>query len=226
VKLLGEIAMVDRVSDYSNAVNGIVGFDIQKIRLPGLINVNTASGDVLRAIPNMTDQMVANILAYRSRQASITYNGMASTTDYSVVATYPGLGIRSLAELLVPLAGLTPARQLNPAQYFSASMDSRDQAWGSIYNLCSVRSDTFVVYGYLEAVKPNPADNAFNNNTNWYGTGAANVSDDPHAASTVPLIRLGRRRWVAIVDRSFCNYGAADAKYSIPRVVAIKDLPQ
>jgi hypothetical protein len=234
IRLLDELAMIDRVSDYGNTVNGVTGFDIQKIRLPGQINVNTASGDVLRAIPNMTDQMVANILAYRTRDfptgtpGSATYNGVSSAS-YDP-ATYPGHGIRSLGELLVPLSTVQPASLVSPDQYLSGTLDYRDEAWGNIYNLCTVRSDTFAVYGYMEAVKQNPADTTFNNGSDWYTASnnaiytASSTIDDPHNAG--PLIRVARRRWVAIVDRSFSNYAAGTANFSLPRVVAIKDLPQ
>jgi hypothetical protein len=90
--------------------------------------------------------------------------------------------------------------------------------------LCTVRSDTFIVYGYMEAVRVNPAYPAspgHNNGTDWY----AGVTDDPHDA-TKPNLRIAQRRWVALIDRSFSNYDRSDSKFTLPRVVAIKDLPQ
>jgi hypothetical protein len=219
MRLLDQLAMIDRVSNYSIDIGG-GATDINKIRIPGRINVNTASGDVLRAIPNMTDQMVANILSYRSRPSpAVPYNGVTGT-DYTNAGTYPGVGIRTLGELTVPLATVG-----------AASIDVRDAAWGKIYNLCSVNSDTFVVYGFMEAVKRNPNyTGPFLNKAEWYTADtdaaftATSTIDDPHNAS--PIVRVARRRWVAIVDRSFSNYKAGTANFSLPRIVAIKDLPQ
>ncbi len=192
--------------------------------------MNTASGDVLRALPGIQqtatiygdpaypDKLVANILAYRDRSASSTksYNAQLNSVDFSSTTTYPGKGIHTLSELLTAVDALAVK-----AGHTASSLDTRDQLWASIYNLCTVRSDTFAVYGYLEAVKANPVS-GHNNGSNWYGT----ASDDPHAASNIPNIRLARRRWIAIVDRSYGNYGRTDATFTLPRVVAIKNLPQ
>ncbi|MGN6369337.1 MAG: hypothetical protein ACTHN5_13845 [Phycisphaerae bacterium] len=210
-RLLDQITCIDRVADTSIDIGG-GATDIDKIRLPGQINVNTASGDVLRAIPNMTDQMVANILAYRDRTysngATVTYNG-ATSAAYAP-GSYPGSGFRSLAELIIPISDAgTPA-----------TLPDRDALWAKVFNLCTVRSDTFAVYGYLEAVRQNPNAASFDNSSDWYSTGA-NVSDDPNAGSGVKLIRVARRRWVAIMDRSWSN----TAQTALPSVVAIKDLP-
>jgi hypothetical protein len=231
VQLLDQIAVIDRVYDAS-IDTGYGPVSIQKLRLPGRINVNTASGmrvaisgtnpigivrdDVLRAIPNMTDQAVANIVAYRERKklmtltpsTTITYNGAVSP-DFTDSSNFPGGGIRSLGELLycLPRTG--------------ATLDARDALWASIYNYCTVRSDTFVVYGYMEALRAHPKGTN-NNGSDWYGGG---VTDDP-TASGVPVLRMAKRRWVAIVDRSFCNYPRTDAtNFTLPRVVAINDLP-
>jgi len=214
IRFLDQLAFIDRASDTNIDVGGGTT-DINKIRLPGQINVNTASGDVLRAIPNMTDQMVANILAYRDRtDTSTKYNNVASTTDYSPGGSpnYPGKGIRSLAELMVPITDAG-----SPSTFAK-----RDALWASIYNLCTVRSDTFVLYGYLEAVRANPSYTLVHNNaSDWYGL----VTDDPHN-TTIPNLRVAKRRFIAIIDRSWCNYQAGNSNFTLPRVVAIKDLPQ
>ncbi|HUO06997.1 MAG TPA: hypothetical protein VM008_01590 [Phycisphaerae bacterium] len=223
IQLLDILTMVDRASDFStytvDPYNPLtVTFDLNRLSVPGLINVNTASGDVLRAIPNMTDQMVANILAYRIRSSGpITYGAtMAASATYPQ-ATYPGYGIRSFSELMIPLSGLVPNIPLDTVEYDASSFAHRDQAWGSICNLCTVRSDTFAVYGYLEAIRQNPNfTGTFNNMSDWYGT----ASDDPHN-TTSPVIRVARRRWIAIIDRSLTSTGS-----TLPRIVAIKDLPQ
>ena len=228
VRLLEQIAMIDRVSDFSiNLDNSSTFNDVGKLRIPGQINVNTASGYVLRAIPNMTDQMVVKILAYRGgfRGAGLGYgrfkpsdpnapkfNGVVQSADYSGM---PGLGIRSLAELVGVLADSS-----------ATTLEKRDLEWGSIYNLCTVRSDAFVVYGYLEAVKVNPRYNGSHNNaSDWYDTSAAGTTDDPGNVAAKNL-RVARLRWVSIVDRSFCNYSTGNANFQLPRVVGTRDLPR
>lgn len=233
VHLLDQITLMDRVTDSSIDLSkaGISGID--KLRLPGKINLNTASGDVIRALPmiqtmngNTANQIVANILAYRDRlplsdahakyppqiigQAAV---GVPPTLDFSNASFYPGKGFRSMAELLVVLGNFN-----------ATTLAERDKDWATMLNLCTVRSDTFIVYGYMEAVRVNPAYNGaggHNNGTDWY----AAVSDDPHDA-TKPNLRIAQRRWVAIIDRSFSNYDRSDPKFTLPRVVAIKDLPQ
>ncbi|HVS70640.1 MAG TPA: hypothetical protein VHQ47_05235 [Phycisphaerae bacterium] len=242
VHLLDQISFVDRVADTSISAASL-GFTntVDKLRIAGRINVNTASGDVLRALPILQyakdhgladpDVIVANILAYRDRKASATYNGktsqkVASSLPVNYNTNYPGLGIRSLAELMIPITdALTSA---------PSDIETRDTIWAAAYNLCTVRSDTFVVYAYMEAVRRNPRyTGAFDNAFVWYGTGAQNVADDPNTPTapvtditTVPLLRVAQRRWVAIIDRSFCNYDVGSGSFTLPKVVAIKDLPQ
>jgi hypothetical protein len=227
VRLLSQIALIERYSDTTIDIGG-GPTDINKIRLPGRINVNTASPDVLRAIPNMNNQMVANIVAYRSRSKNFSYGagsteGAKTSADFTDSNKYPGRGIRSLAELLVPLSDTSAS---------ATTIDVRDLAWGPICNLCTVRSDTFVVYGYIEAVRVNPQySGTHDNGASWYGPATDNVRDAN--ITTYPNLRVARRRWVAIIDRSFCNEnrylsdGATpNRKFSLPKIVAIKDLPQ
>ncbi len=148
--------------------------------------------------------------------------------DFTDPAKYPGYGIRSLSELMVPLT-------IDPAFANALTLDQRDQLWATLYNMCTVRSDTFIVYGYLEAVKANlnfqvaGISTPHNNGTDWYGP----VSDDPHNV-TAPNIRVARRRFIALIDRSQANFnrlgptgptGPTNASYQAPRVIAIKDLP-
>jgi hypothetical protein len=231
VHLLEQITLYDRLTDASVAAQvgkvGISGIDL--LRLPGQVNLNTASGDVIRALPaiqNITinaintspNVAVANILAYRDRAGlgTVKYpptSANVNTVDYSDTTKYPGIGIRSMAEVL-NIVGSTTATDLK----------TRDQDWSAMLNLCTVRSDTFVVYGFMEAVRANPAYTSFDNASHWYGA----VTDDPHDPNlaTIPLLRIAQRRWVAIIDRSFSNYDRSDPKFTLPRVVAIKDLPQ
>jgi type II secretory pathway pseudopilin PulG len=233
VHLFEQISLTDRVSDSTIDLSkaGISGID--KLRLPGQINLNTASGDVIRALPMIQamttpsqNEIVANILAYRDRYATsdakaaypptilgVTPTSKPPTMDFSNATFYPGKGFRSMAELLVVLG-----------DFNATDLAGRDKDWAKMLTLCTVRSDTFIVYGYMEAVRVNPAYPAspgHNNGTDWY----AGVTDDPHDA-TKPNLRIAQRRWVALIDRSFSNYDRSDSKFTLPRVVAIKDLPQ
>ena len=238
ITLLDCLATIDRFSDSTIDIGGGAR-DINKLRIAGRININTASGDILRAIPNMTDQMVANILSYRSRNPG---SGVPLTISYNAVPSnlsgvFQGTGIHSLAELLAPLA--TAPGIINPDPASGAT--SRDKLWASVYNLCTVSSDTFVVYGYLEAIRVHPnvvALGLHDNKYSWYDESGANTpftissatdvatTDDPHATTTtypnLRNLRVARRRWVAIVDRSWSN----TTKTIVPRIVAMKDLPQ
>ncbi|HVX86527.1 MAG TPA: hypothetical protein VH253_17225 [Phycisphaerae bacterium] len=231
VHLLDQISFIDRQSDGVSAQSLGLTNTIDKLRIPGRININTASGDVLRAVPAIQltttpNQTVANMLAYRDRLVNSDprakyplSTGTAASTDYSdhltTTSKYPGVGFRSMAEALNVLA--VPS---------ATDLQTRDAVWAAAYNLCTVRSDTFVVYGYMEAVRANPAFTAhtFDNAADWYGA----VTDDPHDTNiaNIPLLRVAQRRWVAIIDRSFCNYDRTTGSFTLPKVVAIKDLPQ
>lgn len=203
-------------------------------RVAGQININTAPFEVLCAIGPldiMTNaqraQWACAILAYRHRSISdgsdprIPNSAAAPISgtvfDFRNQTIYPGYGIRSLGELEVALSYPHNATPTAP------SLAARDQLWGAIVPICTVRSDTFVVYGYMDAVKQNPRYNGaagpFNNSTDWYGTlfgtTSTEVTDDPNNV-TAKLLRVGRRRWVALMDRSD----------GTPRVIAVKHLPQ
>jgi hypothetical protein len=211
-------------------------------KVAGQINVNTAPYEVLcslgafnyvKASPSVKDQFARAILAYRyrSKSQSVAKNPNPDPRvppapqggiefDFTNTAKYPGYGIRSMGELAIPLSSVGTFNLLS----------QRDHLWGAIYDSCTVRSDTFVVYGYLEAVRANPKyldpANPFNNSTDWYinnydaFTGSKNfISDDPNS-SGAKLIRVGRRRFVALVDRS----DVASSR-DVPKVLAIKELP-
>jgi hypothetical protein len=227
VALLDFIDMTDRASDPTIDIGG-GGNDINKVRLPGRINVNTAPGPVLIAIPGMTAKMVSQILAYRDRINTTTVPAPFNTgaKDFSVVATYPGKGFRTMGELLYVLQ-LTASNLANPPSLDGQYGPGNATAGGyfnNVMNYCTVRSDTFVVYGYIEAVQKNPGYGAFNNGTDWYET--ALVTDTPLSTDvTDKLFRLAKRRFVAIVDRSYANYPRSSGSFQLPRVVAIKDMP-
>jgi hypothetical protein len=278
VQLLDCLAFTDRLSDYSIDLGdnttakpiptpagpqSFYDLGMSKLRIPGKINVNTASAEVLASIPVLRayPQLIGFILAYRWRTNTADPRIPAScqTTgtwafDFGLVTeteselSFPGYGIRSLAELQIPMMLYRGVMEMKAGVDFYSSrlpmFADRDALWGAVYNALTVRSDTFVVYAYLEAVRQNPKfpPAGFNNATVWHqtttGPGGA-VTDDPNDA-THPLLRVARRRWVAIVDRSQCNYGrfvpyftslappsyVLDPRFTQAKVVAQKDLPQ
>ncbi len=254
VNLLESLAFTDRVSDNlitmgdegrASPAGGPNGSSLSKLRIPGRINVNTAPAEVLATIPafSNTNLFGANapgyigvILAYRWRTTNndprIPSWASKIPADFTNAIAYPGYGIHSMAELNIPL--IIAQEQLGvwgPPGTAPPTLDARDALWADIFNYLTVRSDTFVVYGYLEAVKQNPRyANIFNNTTDWYTTNAPiSIIDDPNDsahATTAALIRVARKRWVAIVDRSQCNYNLGDPRNVKPRIIAIRDLPQ
>ncbi len=238
-RLFMSVAMADRSSDGFDQIGFGSADSTDEARIPGRINVNTASPQVLRAVfANFTststvlDAWVANIMAYRDRVAvsslAAPYNAATPAGDYSNTTNYPGLGIRSLSELLIPLGSadgtvtLSGSRTVPASGKSILSVTAPDQTWVKAYGACTVRSDTFIVYGYLEAIKANPnLATTHNNGSQWYGT----TTDDPRNI-TFDNIRLAKRRFVSIVDRSYSNYPRGNANFVLPRIVAIKDMPQ
>ena len=110
--------------------------------------------------------------------------------DFSAAKSsdFPGYGIRSLAELQIPIMAYQKAVG---AVY--TNIAERDDIWGRMYNALTVRSDTFVVYGYLEAVRQNPRyTGPFDNSTVWYQTATG-----PGGAVTVLDPRFSKVRVVA-----------------------------
>lgn len=207
IAFLDYCTWLDRVYDDSIQVDlpatGTPALQIDKLRLAGRVNVNTAAQTVLQAMPNMTTNMVTQIVNYRDRTGAYT------------PATVPGMGIRSVSELIRPAlvaSGTTPTTLV---ELYNLS------GWSKIYTASTVRSDTFVVYGYLEAIKTNNAyTGAFDNSTVWYGPAVSSpaVGD--------PIQLLAKRRFMMIVDRSWCNYPRSDTvNFKLPRVVAFKEMP-
>ncbi len=252
VKLLQYLTLTDRVSDYTidlgdNATAG----GISKIRIPGRINVNTASPQVLGTLPVFSNttgsvpnaQLLGCILAYRWRttttDARIPINCQPVTpVDFTSQTNYPGYGIRSMAELQIPILVFQEyaIAKTGPTLSYPTLFD-RDQLWAQMFNSLTVRSDTFVAYAYLEGVRLNPryAGPAIDNSIIWYQNvpsgGGPTITDDPND-TTHQLLRVARRRWVAIVDRSQANFSryapgstTLDPRFAQPRIVAQKDLP-
>ncbi len=250
-RILACITLVDRADNPRVDVGGgAVG--LEKVRIPGRINVNTAPVAVLADLfsnepppplpgepvaPTLTPQQaVADTEAFRDRLAFVYQppgGGGPYRANFAAGKLYPGVGITTMGQLLYAFTQGLP-RAKNPP----ATLDARDADWAAIYNYSTVRSDTFVVYGYVEALRANtgPGAPANDNKYAWY-TGS--VTDDPNGGASsgggqAQNIRLARQRFVAIVDRSFCNLGRGEsgsavgdinASFTLPRVVAIKLLP-
>jgi|GEM_PF-2745584 len=238
--LFNFVAHVDRASDGLDQL-GVGSVDtINEVRIAGRINVNTASPEVLRAIPFLTDMHVAHIVAYRDRAVvgsfgtytpAVMPNFLNAAPTYASSGHFPGRGIRSFAELLIPIAMSEGRLQMSPVTPLpnrlqvvaGQTMDNLygpTSTWAKLFAVATVRSDTFVVYGYMEAVRQHPRDST--TFSNWY---LGSITDDP-TVSGVSMQRMGRRRFVAIVDRSWCNVARGQPGFVLPRVVAIKDLPQ
>jgi len=285
VTLLDYIALVDRAQDLIDVGNGVN--DINKVRLPGRINVNTASAEALKAISpvNMLDQHVANIVTYRTREFTpVNYNSVPGFGFSSLAPNYLGYGIRSTGELYYVLrpqryyawtvqniTGTVVPRQTASWGSGSATIDSvdtntvrlvaitgtaptvgtvvnttdgtnsgaftyledasalveRDTPAAKVLNLCTVRSDAFVVYATLEAIRINPRAGSatdpidgHNNGADWYGA----VTDDPDNSSA-PNQLVARRRFMAIVDRSWANAPRGSTEFTLPRIAGTRDLP-
>jgi hypothetical protein len=228
VLLLDSIAFIDRVSDSTIPNRDSTGA-LSKLAIPGQINVNTASGQVLAGLPGLSTQpnLVKAILAYRWRSASDGSDSRIPVTappyDFRDPVKYPGYGIRSLAELQFALTADTATS--------AQSILNRDAVWASIYNLCTVRSDTFIVYGYVEAVRQNPNHVGTLTAADWYVTDPAKITDDLNFANgSILLQRVARRRFVALIDSSNGNVrryvnGSPNPLFAPPKIVAIKELP-
>ncbi|HMD55046.1 MAG TPA: hypothetical protein VKJ65_10905, partial [Phycisphaerae bacterium] len=270
--ILSLMTLTDRASDpsISPTPTGIPN-STALVRIPGRININTASEPVLLTAfsnvldlygyPNATvgvnktadlhlaEQMVLDTIAFRQRLASaktlplVREAGTVTTTttvpyNYSNTAVFPGNGgFRSIGDLLVAL--IPDAIANAPTQ--PTTLQARDAAWADVANFCTVRSDTFGVYGYIQALQINPNYNsgAVTNVTDWYNANLYNAvgGENTIANTTAPAITtnptstqaefilVGQERFVAVIDRSESN-STGGAVSSAPRVVALQILPQ
>jgi hypothetical protein len=193
VAVFESLSMLDRFADtgYAHVEPG----DPQgryRTRIPGRINLNTAAVQVLKTVPaiEVVPGLADAIVAYRDR------------TGIFGLGDYPGKGIRSQTELYEPLSAVMPLS--------TTSLEERDRVWSELLVNTTVRSDTFVVYGLVEALSPG-ADHD-NSDAEWYDAG--------NGHQTV----VARRRFLALVDRSFQNYGPGENGSGVPRILAVKDL--
>ncbi len=149
-------------------------------RIPGRININTADANVLQALMTLVGLTLSagtTLVSYRDR-----------TGNFTSSSAYPGYGFRSVGELLVPLTS-TAFMATVPKTF-----DQRDQVWAMLFNELTVRSDTYVVYGLLQAVQQSGMPTSHNNTTDWYD------------ASNLQQHVVAQRRFIALVDLSYCNY--------------------
>ena len=235
------------------------------VRLPGKVNINTAGQDVLYSLfsedvgmgvasappsfptaptaptSTLVSQYVADVVGFRNRLAAgtsiptVSLNGSTAIVGPDNVPDpgynlFAGTGFRSNGDLLL---ALIPT--IAPASAAITSIQQRDAVWADVENTCDVRSDTFAVYGYIQALRLNPNyTSTVPAGIDWYnanqgipigtkGSIATSSSVAGAGATTyVPeFILEGQRRFIAIIDRSYCNNGAV---YQ-PRIVALKVLP-
>lgn len=117
-----------------------------------------------------------------------------------------------------------------------ATIQQRDAAWADVENFISVRSDTFAVYGLIQALRLNPAYMAQRSAAgpayapvDWYNANqgiTANQTATRDSLGTdarnpnLEFILEGQRRFIAIIDRSCCNAGSQNQ----PLITAIKSV--
>ncbi|NNM88124.1 MAG: hypothetical protein HKL95_06360 [Phycisphaerae bacterium] len=202
---------------------------LDAIRMAGRLNVNTAS---LAALENLFVSVGNSTNAYALASLIVDCRDRIGAFINSTGTNNPGSGICSLGQLLYAL---------NDSSTSATTMDNRDWQWATVYNMCTVRSDTFVVYGLIQALHLNgsyvaPSGDTTINTTDWYTanqgtvitsgtTGTQNsISTDPDNTNA-EFILEGQRRFVGIIDRSYCNVGPSTAGFQLPKVVAVKVLP-
>ena len=266
--ILSTTTLTDRSQSNTTAQIALPEGATDLVRQAGKININTAGIDVLysafsedgalwetTATPPVAlniEQLVTDAIGFRERLrkgASVpgTTGRVPSPGYYHMgYRDFGGVGFRSPADLLVAfLPTIETAGALYSGSVVPTTLQQRDAAWADVENFITVRSDTFAVYGLVQALRLNPAYNAehaINAGTapyapvDWYnanqgivvGSAPANMVYKEGSISTDPtsqyaeFILEGTRRFIAIVDRSYCNDGAAVQ----PHIVALKILPQ
>ena len=225
------------------------------VRRAGRININTANPAVLYSAlsndgalwngntpPAATNvrQLAADAIAMRNRLAAGNLTLFSTRQSIATPAYngYSGIGFHSTADLLVAFiptveSGTFPAGQTATP----VTIQQRDAAWADIENFISVRSDTFAVYGLIQALRLNPEYATLVKSgasayapVDWYnanqGIAPGNTAtrdsltmnpNDPNAE----FILEASRRFIAIIDRSYCNAGTRTQ----PHIVAIEPLP-
>ena len=239
-------------------------------RTPGRINVNTA-GEVplFDAIydaaigtlgttkgPPITAQLEADTIAYRDRLGSNnsqvpafesapggTPTVQATTTpNYS---TTVGYNIKSLGDLLYAWLQDQQYEKAVSGGATPTSFVQRDALWAACANNFCVHSDTFAVYGLVQAIRLNPnyvSSGGTINNTDWYNANQSiygnngtiqgmlstqsSITTSSGTTAIPEFILEGQRRFVAIVDSSYSTPAGTTGTPPAPKIVAIKYLPQ
>ncbi|MBN2138529.1 MAG: hypothetical protein JW720_12045 [Sedimentisphaerales bacterium] len=174
-----QLALYSRILNFLTVVNptmdpidsdrdGISGVDIDEIKVPGRININTAPPYVLEQLPWMRPPLPAPpgaisaaVVAYRDKAEVAVRGGTGAgaVSDYRTRLGYEGF--RSLSELIwVPEMGfyasdgadqigfpdLTRVKTLVNRDGAADDFEERDLIFQRISNLISVRSDVFTAY--------------------------------------------------------------------------------
>jgi hypothetical protein len=261
--ILSTTTLTDRSQSNTTAAIALPEGAADLVRQAGKININTASQAVLYsafsengALWNGTkqplaldvDQLVSDAIGFRDRLAGgTTIPGLPTTVPvpnpgFNVggkngYSAFAGAGYQSIADLLVAFIPTVESGTFPKAlKTTPTTLQQRDAAWADVENFLSVRSDTFAVYGLVQALRLNPAYSTAGGTytpTDWYnanqgiavGTGTVynegSISTDP-TNQNAEFILEGTRRFMALVDRSYCNNGALVQ----PHIVALKILPQ
>ena len=223
-RALNILKMITMTNQADNPAMSGNSATLDAIRMAGRLNVNTAS---LPALENLfvsvgdsssADNLATLIVDCRDRIGTFINTGTNN----------PGSGICSTGQLLYAL---------NDGSTAATTMDNRDWTWATIYNMATVRGDTFVVYGLIQALHLNGNYNGTlpttANTTDWYTANQAGtsgsvavplISTDPDNTAAEYILE-GQRRFVAIMDRSYCNLGPSTPGFQLPKVVALKVLP-
>ena len=266
--ILSTTTLTDRSQSNPTAQIALPEGATDLVRQPGKININTAGIDVLYSafsedgalwkgsvapLPLDVDQLVVDAIGFRERAtAGSAIAGLSPaltvpTPGYYTkgYAGFGGVGFQSPADLLVAFIPTIESGKFPTAQITTpTNLQQRDAAWADVENFISVRSDTFAVYGLVQALRLNPAysaehalspGNAPYAPVDWYNANQGiavgsspnpvynegSISADP-TSQYAEFILEGSRRFIAIVDRSYCNNGAVVQ----PHIVALKILPQ
>ncbi len=208
-----------------------------KLTVPGRININTASMPVLEAMIGSVDFNAAGL---DSPSALATYINQFRLRQGAFSAV-PGLGFHSKAELTFALAtgalsGVVPS-----------SINARDNATGfaELYNMATVRSDSFICYTYIQALRLNEEylqNGGAYNVTDWYNAsqgialgneGSIGTTDSTQNASGNAIypefILEGQKRFVALINRTNATIngaGAGSTNVPDPQVVAVQGMTQ
>lgn len=126
--------LIDRADDgIDQIIPGIID-PLEEMRLPGLINVNTASSTVLQALHPYMTSTIANTIKNTNFYVSgsnVLSSNMGSTADY----------LCSTTDTELFLTGVSTA---------NFDVVSPVVKWSRIANLITTRSDTFVAYIYVQ----------------------------------------------------------------------------